>query len=83
MAAIKVVNEENVDSMYPQDHFKVGLRHCLILQDYEGIVSDNPYDQGFMTNRLRFVDRNEAAYIAYEAGQIQYRKPKLFSEDIW
>lgn len=39
--------------------------------------------QGFLTNLNRFVTREEAAKIAFEAGQIQKEKKKLFSEDLY
>lgn len=41
------------------------------------------YEQGFLTNDNRFVDRVEAAKIAYESGQTQVLKTYLFSEDVW
>lgn len=43
-------------------------------------------DQGFITNRGRFVDRQEAAQIAVAAGQGSPREGcggNLFSEDLW
>lgn len=43
-------------------------------------------DQGFLTNRGRFVDRKQAARIAWEAGQGSAREicnGNLFSEDLW
>lgn len=40
-------------------------------------------EQGFITNKDRFVDRIKAAEIAYKAGQIDQPKNKLFSEDIY
>lgn len=39
--------------------------------------------QGFLTDLDRFVDREEAAIIAYNAGQINKRKKILFSEDLY
>lgn len=42
--------------------------------------------QGFLTNKNRFVDREEAAKIALAAQQIdclQYSKTKLYSEDLY
>lgn len=48
---------------------------------------DNPdIIQGFITSTGRFVDREEAAKIALESGQInelKYSKNKLFSEDLY
>jgi hypothetical protein len=40
-------------------------------------------DQGFTTTRGRYVGREEAARIAYDAGQVTKLHPKLHSEDIW
>lgn len=39
--------------------------------------------QGFLTNTNRFVDRDEAAVIAYKAGQIKDRRSFLISEDLY
>jgi hypothetical protein len=39
--------------------------------------------QGFVTDTGRFVDRTEAAKIAFEAGQIKEEKRILFSEDLY
>lgn len=42
-------------------------------------------DQGFLTNKGRFVDRIEAAAIALAAKQIEKLgwPPNLYSEDLW
>jgi hypothetical protein len=40
-------------------------------------------EQGFLTNTDRFVDREEAGQIAYDAGQITEKNNFLFSEDLW
>lgn len=42
-----------------------------------------PWVQGFLTNLNRFVDRKEAAQIAFAAGQIKHEQITLFSEDIY
>lgn len=39
--------------------------------------------QGFLTIHGTFVDRAEAAKIAYLAGQIAQPKDSLYSEDLW
>ena len=41
------------------------------------------HEEGFLTSHDRFVDRAEAASIAFLAGQVMTYKRKLFSEDIW
>jgi hypothetical protein len=62
-----------------------GYRHNNILWQSEK-VSRNPYHQGFLTSKGRFVDRVEAAKIALEAEQIKelsYHNNQLFSEDLY
>lgn len=39
--------------------------------------------QGFLTSKNRFVDRQEAAKIAFERGQISEKKKTLYSEDLY
>jgi len=39
--------------------------------------------QGFLTSDNRFVDRIEAALIAFESGQTKEKKAFLFSEDLY
>jgi len=39
--------------------------------------------QGFVTSEKRFVNRGEAAVIAFKAGQILKETDKLFSEHMW
>ena len=39
--------------------------------------------QGFLTNKNRFVDREEAAKIAFDAGQINQEINRLHSEDLY
>ena len=62
-----------------------GHRHNNIL--WQGThVSRNPYHQGFLTSKGRFVDREVAGQIAIAAGQIkelQYSTTDLFSEDLY
>lgn len=61
-----------------------GKRHCDILNSL-----DRPYgflkncEQGFITDKGKFVNRHEAAEIAYSCKQIQYPKVKLCSEDLY
>jgi len=40
-------------------------------------------EQGFLTNKNRFVDRKEGGKIAFAAGQTDELKSYLFSEDLW
>lgn len=39
--------------------------------------------EGFITTKDRFVDRKEAAIIAYDAGQVEYETLELFSENLY
>jgi hypothetical protein len=39
--------------------------------------------QGFLTSDNRFVNREEGAVIAFNAGQIKEQKKRLFSEDLY
>lgn len=41
------------------------------------------HEQGFLTNKNRFVDREEAGIIAFAAGQTKVLKKTLYSEDIY
>ena len=40
-------------------------------------------EQGFITSHGRYVNREEAATIAYNSGQIKTKLKKLFSEDVF
>lgn len=46
-----------------------------------GFTGDKIY--GFMTSRDIFVDSSNAAYIAFESGQIKTEKDNLEPEDLW
>lgn len=70
-----------------------GRRHHNCISIFAKMVGF-PYDdnghalmrterQGFLTNTDRFVEREEAAQIAFEAGQIKQHKIVLFSEDLY
>lgn len=56
----------------------LGLRTCTNAIDATG-----EHIQGFLTNKNRFVDRQEAAIIALEAKQITEETTVLFSEDLY
>lgn len=60
-----------------------GKRHAYILNDNrrpKGFLKDGT--QGFITDEGEFVNREQAAIIAFECGQIDTLKKELFSEDI-
>ena len=59
----------------------LGYDKTLIVK--KGIVLEEKEKQGFITNKDRFVDRIEAAQIAYEAKQIDKPLKRLFSEDLY
>ena len=70
-----------------------GRRHSNCIAIFS-IMFGFPYDdkakllkmierQGFLTNKNRFVEREEAAQIAFEAGQITQHKIVLYSEDLY
>jgi hypothetical protein len=59
-----------------------GKRHWNIIKDQPHGFFKN-CEQGFVTSHGRFVNRTEAAQIAYHSGQIKKEKRKLFSEDLW
>ena len=49
-------------------------------------VEVGDYEQGFLTNFNRFVDREEGAKIAFACGQIEklnYSTKELYSEDLY
>jgi hypothetical protein len=63
-----------------------GLRHANILWQSK-LVSRNPYHQGFLTSKGRFVDRKEGLIIALDNDQVidhsQIRGDNLYSEDLY
>lgn len=61
----------------------IGKRHNLILNETLPFGYLKGGIQGFVTVTGRFVDRKEAAKIAYDCGQIDIQKKELFSEDLW
>ncbi len=66
-----------------------GWRHGCIFPQIGGLVKERQKlgiyekEQGFLTNKNRFVDRVEGGKIAFEAGQTEELKDYLFSEDLW
>lgn len=70
----------------PTGFVLTGRRHHNILALF-GLLGHNHLDynkiQGFITSKNQFVDRTEAAKIAYEAGQIDGPSDYLISEDLY
>lgn len=63
-------------------------RHHHVMWTYLMImgVQDHAAEQGFLTTKGRFVDREEGLRIATAAGQIDEKHgnaSQLFSEDLW
>ena len=58
-----------------------GKRHREIIDDAKTDISKG--SEGFLTSDGLFVDREQAAKIAYTTGQIKKKKSKLISEDLW
>jgi hypothetical protein len=55
-----------------------GLRSVTNAEDGVG-----EYEQGFLTNTNRFVDREEGGQIAFDAGQTEDLRTTLYSEDLY
>lgn len=81
-AAIKFYEVDKPD----KERIYFGWNHAEILwkMKNDGIIYDRSnYEQGFITDErpLHFVNRTEAAKIAFESGQVKKLHNKLFSED--
>lgn len=84
---IKEVEEKYVEAIAEAAIRKDGVvhtgkRHDLILNAAVPFGSLKRGEQGFVTLAGDFVTREEAALIAYKAGQIPEPKEKLYSEDL-
>lgn len=62
---------------------ELGMRHHDIFRRFGDEMDPHMEAQGFYTSKGRFVGREEAAKIAYAAGQISSPTNKLFSEDLY
>jgi len=63
-----------------------GVRHnnCISLHSsLTGLKTNASNVQGFVTDKNRFVDRNEGADIAFKAAQIDKHRNLLYSEDLY
>lgn len=83
-AAIKAKDTDHIF------HLPRPKRHHHILHEFFPNVSKNPYDQGFLTSEMKWVNRVDAFIIAKAANQIiarhdgrVYDGPDLYSEDVW
>ena len=87
-AAIKRKRPKKCHRCYYQQlsdifEIEIGYRHPDIMYRFFKEVSTEPYSDGFYTSKGRFVDRKEAARIAYDCGQTSEFKELLFSEDLY
>lgn len=65
-----------------------GYRHYLIISLFHTVTGlrqceAGEHEQGFVTSHNEFVGREEAARIAFAAGQIPQEKSELISEDLY
>ncbi len=67
------------------DKIWTGSRHNFIISTVylETGVRVTQSEQGFVDSDGNFLNRAEAAEVAYRAGQIKVQKPELCSEDVW
>ena len=75
-----------VDAAVNLGKIYVGRRHyqCRDAAVADGACLPVPIEaQGFMTSDGRFVSREEAAVIAFAAGQTSTDRGYLMSEDVW
>ena len=83
-AAIRVVEEKHNYPCVENKNIKIGLSHSNIIsanQYSDRKVYTQDGQKGFLTSEFNFVFREEAAKIAYNAGQIKYKQGLLFTCD--
>lgn len=78
-AAIKIMNYNLI--IYGKSHEECYKKWMKLNVDKNAVKWEN----GFLTNNCRFVDRKEASSIAYLSGQIDNYKADqiLLSEELW
>jgi len=95
-AAIWYKDQQQLPSVYNPRNITTGVvlcgyRHSNIIGQCVGLLNlpqskMGSYVQGFLTSKNRFLDREKAAKLAFECGQVeklQYMSDELFSEDIY
>ena len=95
-AAIWYKEQAQLPNVYNPKNITTGVvlcghRHNYIIGQCIGLLGKKQFEmgeyiQGFLTSKNRFLDREEAAKLAIECGQIkelQYSDCELFSEDIY
>lgn len=91
---LKLVNEQGlrIRGNSPYNVHKgivfCGWRHTQPLYQKVAVTGladseSGEYEQGFLTSKNRFVTREEAAQIAFDAEQIETILARLYSEDIY
>lgn len=75
-AAVKSENGMVILGKSHAECFQIGANVGLVM-------SKKALDQGFFTNKGRYVTRSDAAFVAVEAGQVRAGVEILFSEDLW
>lgn len=80
-AAIKHLPTNNV--ITGQRHYNCYEKFWKMFPELNISVEKKNIVQGFVTSDNEFVDRYEAAKIAFAAGQIMYEVKKLISEDLY
>ena len=85
-AAIRFKNESDEWIVIPSiRHFDKNT-HLLLDALGHSVADKRVYEQGFLTNKYRYVDREEALIIAKAQGQITrkfYNYKELFSENLY
>lgn len=72
--------------LFVTDFIVCGHRHSDCIQLFCSITGHkitSSDEQGFLTSKNRFVDRREAARIAFEAGQVAELSDCLISEELY
>lgn len=77
--ALRFSEDEIVSQPDPWRHNDLIREYCRT-HDVDRVPS---HDQGFVSNFGRWFRRAPAAVIAFEAGQIEEPKQRLYSEDLW
>lgn len=65
-----------------------GRRHHNCYITLASLLGDNydvklTHNQGFVTSKDRYLERKEAAQLAFECGQITEQSKTIFSEELW
>lgn len=78
IAAAAIVFDDVVWSLpAPHRHYHIIEKH------FKETGKNGSGKQGFVTSAGRFVDRYQAASLAYDAKQIEATRLQLFTEDLW